>query len=99
MRAIFTILLLTIGYYSYSQKEANIWYFGLEAGLDFNSGTPVVLTNSAMNTYEACTSISDANGNLLFYTDGLTVWNKNQQIMVNGTGLDGVLGSVQSVIA
>src|ERR1700675_989300 len=61
----------------FCQKEANIWYFGYEAGLDFNSGVPVALTNSAMDQFEGCSSIADSNGNLLFYTDGQTVWNKN----------------------
>ena len=30
---------------SIAQREANIWYFGANAGLDFNSGAPVPLTN------------------------------------------------------
>ena len=61
----------------FSQKQANIWYFGKNAGLDFNSGTAIPLTDGAMNTWEGCASIADPNGNLLFYTDGITVWNKN----------------------
>src|SRR5204863_7238268 len=74
---------------SSAQKEANIWYFGNYAGLDFNGGAPIALTNSAMSAYEGCASIADANGNPLFYTDGMTVWNKHDSIMDNGTGLDG----------
>ena len=68
-----------------SQKEVNIWYFGEYAGIDFNSGSPVALTNSAMSQYEGCATISDANGNLLFYTNGMTVWNRNHEVMENGT--------------
>lgn len=83
---------------SYAQGEANIWYFGKKAGLDFNSGSPVVLTDGVMNTDEGCATISDANGHLLFYTDGVTVWNKNHQIMPNGSGLKGHPSSTQSAV-
>ncbi len=79
-----------------AQKEANIWYFGHNAGLDFNSGDPVPLTDGVMNTDEGCASIADANGVLLFYTDGTFVWNKNHQQMPNGFGLLGHKSSTQS---
>ncbi|MBT8317871.1 MAG: T9SS type B sorting domain-containing protein [Lutibacter sp.] len=82
----------------YSQNEAAIWYFGENAGLDFNSGTPVVLTDGELNTAEGCASISDASGNLLFYTDGITVWDKTHTIMTNGNGLRGDSSSSQSAI-
>ncbi|MEX0361238.1 MAG: hypothetical protein AB3N10_09680, partial [Allomuricauda sp.] len=59
-----------------AQLEAAIWYFGQNAGLDFRSGTPVPLTDGALNTREGCATISDAAGNLIFYTDGSTVWNR-----------------------
>ncbi|PJB58825.1 MAG: hypothetical protein CO098_06605, partial [Bacteroidetes bacterium CG_4_9_14_3_um_filter_41_19] len=81
-----------------AQNEANIWYFGDYAGLDFNSGTPVALTDGALSTQEGCATISDANGSLLFYTEGTTVWNKNHAIMDNGTGLMGGWSSTQSAI-
>jgi hypothetical protein len=81
---------------AFAQGQGNIWYFGSNAGLDFNSGSPVVLTNSAMNAFEGCSSIADADGNLLFYTDGMTVWNANHQVMWNGTGLYGNSSSTQS---
>ncbi len=81
---------------SVAQKEANIWYFGNKAGLDFNSGSPVVLTDGAMSTNEGCASVSDANGDLLFYTNGMIVYNKNHSTMLNGTGLLGTENSTQS---
>ncbi|MDB5262951.1 MAG: hypothetical protein JWQ14_2232, partial [Adhaeribacter sp.] len=40
-----------------AQKQANIWYFGHKAGLDFSSGNPQPLSNSMMNTDEWCASI------------------------------------------
>ncbi len=80
----------------FSQGEANIWYFGINAGIDFNSGSPVALTNSQMITDEGCAVLSNASGQLLFYTDGSTVWNKNHQVMQNGSGLLGHYSSSQS---
>ena len=78
---------------SFSQgKEANIWYFGVHAGIDFNTGSPPsVLLNgqtylfTGPNAGSAC--ISDANGNLLFYTDGVKIWNQNHVVMQNGDNL------------
>jgi hypothetical protein len=80
----------------FSQGEANIWYFGYNAGLDFNSGSPVALTNGQLNTDEGCATLSNAVGQLLFYTDGITVYNKNHQVMLNGTGLMGHSSTTQS---
>ena len=79
-------------------KEGNIWYFGQNAGLDFNSGSPVALTDGQLNTWEGCASICDNNGGLLFYTDGNIVYNKNHAIMPNGSGLLGHSSSTQSAI-
>ncbi|NOX87087.1 MAG: hypothetical protein GXO86_14195, partial [Chlorobi bacterium] len=72
-----------------AQKEAAIWYFGEQAGLDFNSEAPVALNDSKMNAEAGCAVISDKTGQLLFYTDGKNVWNKKHQIMPNGFDLKG----------
>ncbi len=77
-------------------KRTYHWYFGNGAALDFSSGTPVPITNSAMTAEEGSASISDTCGDLLFYTDGDTVWNRNNQAMPNGTGLMGCWSSTQS---
>jgi gliding motility-associated-like protein len=85
-----------------AQKEANHWFFGTNAGLDFTNATqnvsPVADTNGKLVTVEGCATISDINGNLLFYTDGSTVWDKNHSIMPNGSGLFGNSSSTQSAI-
>ena len=99
MKKFISIALIVISTYTLqAQKEAAIWYFGKNAGLDFNSGTPVALTDSAMNTEEGCSTVLDSNGNLLFYTDGSTVWDRNHNVMPNGTGLFGDVSSTQSSI-
>jgi gliding motility-associated-like protein len=66
--------------------------------LNFNNGTATVASGSSINTYEGCASFSNANGELLFYTDGIKVWNKNHAVMQNGTNLLGNPSSSQSAI-
>ncbi|MCW5907675.1 MAG: SprB repeat-containing protein [Chitinophagales bacterium] len=85
-------------YCGFTQGETNIWYFGSYAGVDFNSGSPVALTNGALITAEGSATMCDKNGNLLFYTDGITVWNRNHAPMPNGFGLLGDPSSAQSAI-
>ncbi len=81
-----------------AQKEGAIWYFGQNAGLDFNQYYPKPLTNGKTETREGVATICDKEGNLLFYTDGQTVYNRNHQMMVNGDGLYGDISSTQSSI-
>ncbi|PZX38215.1 gliding motility-associated-like protein [Nonlabens dokdonensis] len=81
-----------------SQNEANWWFFGSNAGIDFNSGTPIPTDVGQLNTIEGCSAISDACGSLLFYTDGITVWDRNHSIMPNGMNLLGNPSSTQSAI-
>src|SRR6186713_3346857 len=84
--------------FSFAQKQANRWYFGMFAGLDFNSGAPVPVSDGMLNTAEGCSSIADANGNLLFYTDGITVFNRVHDTMPNGFDLTGDISSTQSAL-
>ncbi len=81
-----------------AQKETNNWYFGDKAGITFNTNPPSALTNSQMSTDEGCASISAPNGRLLFYTDGVNVWDSTHKLMPNGTGLNGNATSTQSAI-
>ena len=95
---IFTTLLCCV--LSNAQKEASNWYFGDNAGINFNLDTDTVapVNNGQLATDEGCTSISNSDGNLLFYTDGRTVYNANHSIMPNGVGLKGDPSSTQSAI-
>ncbi|HUM47239.1 MAG TPA: T9SS type A sorting domain-containing protein [Chitinophagales bacterium] len=92
------LLLIAASITCHAQKQTNKWYFGSGAALDFNSGAPVSIYPAQCNTSEGSASISDTAGNLLFYTDGITVWNKNHQQMVNGFGLTGDFSSSQSAL-
>lgn len=81
----------------FSQGESWNWYFGFGAGVNFpNAAAPVAMTNGMVSTLEGVATISDAAGNLLFYTDGSTVRNKLHAIMTNGAGLMGNGSSTQS---
>lgn len=81
-----------------AQQETAIWYFGENAGLDFSSGTPVALTDGQLDTIEGCATMSNSNGELLFYTDGTSLWNQNHSLMPGGTALGGDESSTQSAI-
>lgn len=81
-----------------SQNQTNNWYFGENAGLSFANGEVSVLNDGAMDTPNGCTTISDKQGNLLFYSNGETIWNKNHQIVENGENLSGENTNNQSVI-
>lgn len=82
-----------------AQREASNWYFGRNAGLQFKGdGSVVPLLDGELSTNEGCASISDKFGNLLFYTDGITIWNRTNAIMTNGSGLLGDPSSTQSAL-
>ncbi len=81
-----------------AQVESSRWFFGHQAGLDFTSGAPVADLSGSLVSIEGSTSVSDANGNLLFYTNGETLWNRNHRVMPNGDGLHGNQSAVQSAL-
>ncbi len=72
-----------------AQNQGNNWYFSKNAGINFNTIPPSPINFSAINTADNSSSISDANGQILFYTDGITVYNRQNQIMPNGINLAG----------
>lgn len=85
--------------YLIQDQRANIWYFGNNAGLDFNPlpENPVApISNPVMNAPEGTATISDRNGQVIFYTDGDKVWNR-QNVEI-ATGIGGQPGSTQSAL-
>lgn len=93
------ILLLFCCYSVQGQGENNAWIFGHDAGLNFNSGTPVAIQKH-IGSDEGCASVSNENGSLLFYCIGTTVWNKNGQMMPNGSNIVpyAAIGSSQGAV-
>ncbi|MFK7748032.1 MAG: T9SS type B sorting domain-containing protein [Kordia sp.] len=96
-KLVFGVLLLSLNV-AFGQGEGVNWYFGSNAGLDFNTSPPTALTNGALETNEGVATISSQSGQLLFYSDGRFVWDRNHQITPNGSGLTGDSSSTQSAI-
>ncbi|WPR73781.1 gliding motility-associated C-terminal domain-containing protein [Algoriphagus sp. NG3] len=85
----------------------NIWYFGDGAGLDFNpdpddpeAPTPrPIESRHPQNIPAGTTTISSQDGEVLFYTDGQSVWDLNGNLMENGDDIGGENQSSQGVLA
>lgn len=95
---VFRLFIFLVPFSLFSQNETINWYFGNKAGIKFENGRIINSDNSEMNAPANCTSISDENGQLMFYSDGATVWNRNHEVMKFGTGLTGQTSHYQSVI-
>lgn len=74
----------------------SVWHFGFGASLDFRYDPPLAGTGSIIDQWEGCSSISDENGDILFYTDGEMVMDATNSVMSNGAGLYGSNSSTQS---
>ncbi len=88
----------------YAQKQGNVWQFGHSVGLDFNYSPPLYLSEGRIEIegsttrMESSASIANHNGDLLFYTNGVTVWNRVHEVMPNGTDLWGDNTSTQTIV-
>ena len=86
----FWLLLVSLVFSLNAISQNEIWYFGSNftntAGLDFSSGSPVAhngQNSNSMRFYESNTSFTDGSGNMLFYTDGIAVYDASNSIMPN----------------
>ncbi len=91
-------IFLSTNFVLFAQNETSKWYFGYNVGVDFLTTSPTILNNGAMGNAEGCSSISDASGNLLFYTNGVTIWNQTHSVMANGSGLLGDVSAAQGAL-
>lgn len=82
----------------FGQNQANAWRFGINAGIDFNSNPPIAVDNSALVSQEGSAVMCNPGGQLLFYTNGETVWDRNNNIMPNGQFLLGRKSTTQSAV-
>ena len=105
MKKITFLFILLCTTLSFSQQEASKWYFGQGAAVDFSTPTPTNIPGSQLNTNEGCSSFADSSGNLLFYIGAptlgdvnLTIWDRNNNPMPNGIGLQGDASSSQSAL-
>ena len=85
----FLFLALATSYDISAQGENNHWHFGQGHHINFNVSPPVYAPNSNMASFESCVTVSDPQGNLLFYTMGCRIWDRNGNEMPNATGLLG----------
>ncbi|MBN8702405.1 MAG: gliding motility-associated C-terminal domain-containing protein [Bacteroidetes bacterium] len=72
---------------NYTFPQANYWNYGVnEQGIDFNCDPPCSFNNlnSSHQAFAGSSSISDKNGNMLFYTDGSYVFDKCHNEMPGG---------------
>ncbi len=97
-RVLVTLFILVFAF-AEAQLESAQWFFGQDAGIDFRSGDATASNQGIMSTGEGCATISDSQGNLLFYTDGRTVFNRQHDTMLNGNGLQGDSSSTSSAVA
>ncbi|MBK6643055.1 MAG: hypothetical protein IPG39_18390 [Bacteroidetes bacterium] len=82
-----------------SQGISNLWLMGYGGNqvsppfggidMDFITGTPVIsYVTRSMEMSRAVSNISDANGNILFYTNGIYISDATGDTMQNGSGLN-----------
>lgn len=67
----------------YNAPENSVWVYADQEGYNFNIPSQITIS-PAINSIEVGTAISNSQGQLLFYTDGMTIWNKNNNIMPSG---------------
>ncbi len=78
--------------------QADNWLFFQNVGLKFTDGGVALNPPTVENLLagKGTAAISDESGKLLFYTDGIKVWNGNHAVINAGPNLSGDLGSTQS---
>jgi gliding motility-associated-like protein len=95
---ILTYCLTLCTFLGFTQKQANIWYFGYHVGVDFNQTPPKAIINGQAASAEGTAVISDKNGKLLFYTNGLVIMNRQHLLMKNGGSLAGSVSSTNNCV-
>ncbi len=71
-----------------AQKQDYNWCYGNNRRVYFGAAPIISLSNSSILAKEHCATVSDnTTGSLLFYTDGVKVWDRNNSIMPNGNGI------------
>ncbi len=94
--------------YGIQDMRANIWHFGEGAGIDFNplfrtppSNGPAVAIAGPLNTEEGSAVIGDNNGQIIFSTDGQSIFDRTKTDITpapNPPGLGGREESTQSSV-
>lgn len=97
-----TLLLIVLGIIPTvnAQLQNNNWYYGKQAGLTFNNNenNPTILTDNPYDFSAGSATVSDSSGNLLFYTDGYTVYDMDHAVMKNGDSINGSSATSSALI-
>ena len=102
LRIIFFFFFIGLNFLCYSQKHDNVWVVGLgfeenpndsvwgKSLIDFSTTPPSTMYNGweGMRFSETNASICDREGNLLFYSNGIYIADKNNDPMPGGDGLN-----------
>jgi hypothetical protein len=83
---------INIEEYGEEIRNANYWYFGDKAGINFNEQPPVAMSDGQLISPEGASTMSDQNGDLLFYSDGNVVYDRDHLQMDNGIQIGGLMG-------
>lgn len=83
-----SICAANISYSQYYIPENSVWVMANYAGVDFSGGQPVPIASQVGPT-ECSAAVSDANGQLRFYTNSTNVWDRLGNLMPNGQNING----------
>lgn len=92
------IILLLCGYNIVAQNRTSNWLFCEGIGLKFSKNSVDNFNGGKTYYQEGVSSISDMNGNLLFYTEGYNVYDRTHTLMPEGDSLKGHYSSTQGSI-
>ncbi|MCB2380466.1 gliding motility-associated C-terminal domain-containing protein [Hymenobacter sp. BT635] len=90
MKRLWCLLLLlfsSLGQQALAQGEGNWWFYASKILHFTPAGVVAQPAVVLLDSEEGSASVSDAAGNLLFYTDGSTIWTRRHRPMPRGTGL------------
>lgn len=73
----------------YNTPQSSVWAVGSKKGLDFSTNPPTIIDTGLTTANEGSATISDANGQILFCTNGTNVWGSDGLAMPNGTNING----------
>ena len=93
-----SVIILFSAMPAFGQKEANYWPLGPSAGVTFKEGPPAKWISGNTEALMVVSVVSDADGNLLLYTDGSSVWDRRHVKMPNGNDLKGGRYQSESLI-
>lgn len=72
-----------------SQSVKDHWFFSDSEGFIFENGTVSTTDEFKLSSLEGSVSISDESGELLFYSNGLSIYNRDHEPMLRDPNLGG----------